>query len=280
MPETRTENVTVIEPTRGWGALGLRDVWEYRSLIYFFFWRELKANYRQMALGPLWMIIKPIVAMIIFTVVFGSLAKLNPSGLPGPLFFYAGLLPWYLFSGAAGAAASSLMGNLHLISKVYFPRLIAPLYSTLAGLVDFAISFAILLILMIGYGRVPHLTTLLLPLYMLLALATALAVGLWLSALAVKFRDVGFVLGYVLQLWLYGSPVIYPMNRVPARFLVFYRLNPMANVVEGFRWALFGPQYGQGPDAMLVLSFLLVGAALVAGAYYFRHTERTVVDMA
>lgn len=279
MPEPPAENVTVIEPSRGWSALGLRDVWGYRELLYFFFWRELKSNYRQMAFGPLWIIVKPIVAMIIFTVIFGTLAKLNPSGLPGPLFFYAGILPWYLFSGAASATAGSLKVNMNLISKVYFPRLIVPVYNALAGLVDFAISFAILLILMIAYGRAPHLTTLLLPLYMLLALGAALAVGLWLSALSVQFRDVGFALGYLLQAWMYGSPVIYPLSRVPERWQTLYRLNPMANVVEGFRWGLFGSEYGQGPDALLAVSFLLVGAALVAGAYYFRHTERTIVDL-
>ena len=279
MPEARAENVTVIAPTRGWSALGLRDVWEYRELLYFFFWRELKANYRQMALGPLWMIIKPIVATIIFTVIFGKLAGLNPSGLPGPLFFYAGLLPWYLFSGAASNSAGSLTSNMHLISKVYFPRLIAPLYSALAGLVDFAISFAILLILMLAYGVAPHLTTLLLPVFLILALGTALAVGLWLSALSVQFRDVGFALGYMLQLWMYASPVIYPLSKIPERWHSLYLLNPMADVVEGFRWALYGPPIGQAPDAMLALSFVLTGAALVAGAYYFRHTERTIVDL-
>jgi lipopolysaccharide transport system permease protein len=277
LSQERTQWPTIIiQPTQGWSSLGLRDVWEYRELLFFFLWRDIKGKYRQMALGPLWIVIKPAVAMVVFSLVFGELAKLPSDDLPYPIFSYAALLPWSFFSSAVSQATYSLVSNMHVISKVYFPRIIVPISSVISGLVDFGISFLVLVGMMLFYGIAPTLAALTIPFFLLLAVATALAVGLWVASLAVKFHDVRFAVSFALQAWMYASPVVYPTNLVPERWRFFYRLNPMVNVVDGFRWALLGQ--GRIDGAALAISSLVVAFALISGAYYFRRTERTVVD--
>ncbi len=267
----------VIQPSRGWSSLQLHDLWEYRELLYFFLWRDVKGKYRQMALGPVWIIIKPVVSMIVFSLVFGGLARLPSDGLPYPIFSYTALLPWGFFSTAASTSAYSLVSNMHLISKVYFPRMLVPISSVASGLVDLAVSFVVLLGLMLFYGITPTFAALTVPAFVLLAVAAALAVGLWAAALAVRFRDVTFVLGFGLQAWMYASPVVYPTSLVPERWRVLYQLNPMANVIDGFRWSLLGQ--GRLNVTALAVSSVAVALALVSGAYVFRRTERTVVDL-
>ncbi len=273
----------IIQPSRGWGALGLRELWEYRELIYFMLWRDVKGRYRQMALGGLWIVIQPVMTMLVFSAIFGGLAKIPSDGLPYPLFSFAAVLPWKLFSGAIYQAAASLTSNMHIISKIYFPRLVVPITGALSGLVDFAVSFLVLLGMMFYYGVVPQWTALTLPYFVLLAVATALAGGLWLAALNVRFRDVSFGLSFLVTAWMYASPVVYPSSLVIKRLehkpwlYELYQLNPMTQVIEGFRWALLGK--GQHPGVMLLVSSLIVLVALITGAFYFRRTERTVVDL-
>lgn len=280
------EPVTVIRATRGWSSLGLHDVWEFRELLYFLIWRELRSRYRQMALGPLWIIITPLINMVVFTVIFGKLAKLSSDGLPYPIFAYAALLPWGLFATSASRAATSLVMNLRVISKVYFPRLVIPLAASVVGVVDFCMSFVILLGMMLYYGITPTAAVVTVPLFLLLAVATALAVGLWLAALAVKFRDVRYGVDFLLRIWMFACPIVYSISevstRVPEVWLRVYQLNPMVHVVLGFRWALLrgsGSFKGPAPDGMmLAASSALVLVLLISGAFCFRRTERTVVD--
>lgn len=282
MSDARGETWTTIQPARGWSALGLRDVWEYRELLYFMLWREVKGAYRQMALGPLWIVLKPLATMLIFTLVFGKLAKLPSDGVPYPIFSYTALLPWYFFSGALNRSATSLVTNMNLIAKVYFPRLIVPVVASISGLIDFLASFVVLILMILayrlfGYDLVFSIRLLAIPGFLLLAAASALAVGLWLACLAVKFRDVSIVVGYFTQAWMYLSPVVYPLSMVPERWQTLYRLNPMTGVIEGFRWAILGT--GHAPDGVFAISCAVVAVLLVTGAYYFRRTERTIVDL-
>lgn len=273
-----SESTIIIQPHKTWVPLNLHELWEYRDLIYFLIWRNVKGRYRQMALGPLWIVIQPLMNMVLYTIIFGTVARLPSDGLPYPLFSYAALLPWTFFSGAVNGAANSLLSYQSLITKVYFPRLVVPVVGVLSGLVDFAISFIILLGMMVFYGYSPTWTILTIPLYLLLAAATALAVGLWAASWIVHYRDVSNILGYVMSGWLYATPVVYAISMVPEGWRTLYRLNPMTNVVDGFRWALLGA--GQPPDLMFPLSALLVLPVLISGAYYFRRTERTIVDIA
>ena len=270
--------VLTIQPTKGWGRLGLRDIWEYRDLLYFLLWRDVKGRYKQMALGPLWIVLHPILNMAIFTVIFGMVAKLPTDGAPYPVFAYAALLPWTFFSSAVMGAANSLLSHRHLITKVYFPRLIVPIVSVLSGLIDFAISFCILLGMMVWFGYMPGWQIVTLPLFLLLAAMTALAVGLWSATWIVHYHDVAEVLGYLLRGWMYATPVVYAVSMIPERWRGVYRLNPMTNVIEGFRWALL--KTGTPPDRFFWLSVLLVAPLLISGAYYFRRAERTIVDIA
>ncbi|MBM3188069.1 MAG: ABC transporter permease [Chloroflexi bacterium] len=272
-----SEWVTVIQPTRGWASLGLRDVWAYRELLWFLLWREVKGRYRQMAFGPLWIIVSPLINMVILSFVFGSLARLPSEGVPYPIFTYVALLPWRFFGNAAVGSAGSLTSQRNLIAKVYFPRMILPISSVLSGLVDFGASFVVLVGMMLYYGVTPTWAVLTLPLFLLLAGATALAVGLWLAGLAVKFHDVAIGLGFVMTIWQYLTPVAYSSTLIPEAWRALYRLNPMASVVEGFRWALLG--VGQAPDWTTAVSAGAVLLLLVAGAFYFRRTERTIVDV-
>ncbi|MEW5859428.1 MAG: ABC transporter permease [Cyanobacteriota bacterium] len=275
--ERESIQVLRLEPTRGWGSLKLRELWDYRDLIYFLLWREIKGRYKQMALGPLWFVLQPLFSIVLNTLVFGILANLPSDGLPYPLFNYTGLLPWQFFANAVTKSASSLVNHQNLITKVYFPRLVMPIVGALSGLLDVAISLGLLLVVMLFYGFVPKVTVLVVPLFLLLAALTALSVGLWLAAIQARFRDVGFMLNYILQAWMYATPVVYATSVIPDRWLFFYHLNPMTVVVEGFRWALLGT----GTLALVptVISILGVLGLLVTGAFIFRRTERTIVDV-
>jgi lipopolysaccharide transport system permease protein len=274
-PEMDTPTL-VIQPTRGWSSLALHELWQYRELLWFLTWRDIKGSYRQMALGPLWIIIKPLVDMVIFSVIFGTLAKLPSDGLPYPIFTYTALLPWGYFSGAAGASVDSLVSRMSVISKVYFPRLVVPVSAVLSGLVDLAVSSLILLGMMAYYSFAPSLTMLALPLYVLLAMTTALGVGLWSATLAVRFRDLRTAIGYGLRALTYATPVAYSASLIPERWQLLYQLNPMYWVVEGFRWSLLGK--GQAPQPLMLVPVGLVLMLLISGAFVFRRTERTIVD--
>jgi lipopolysaccharide transport system permease protein len=267
-----------IEPSRGWVALRLKELWEYRELLYFLVWRDIKVRYKQTALGAAWAILQPVLTMLVFTVFFGRLAKVPSDGIPYPVFVYAALLPWQLFAFALTESANSLVGNQNLIKKVYFPRLVVPLAAVLAGLMDFGIAFLVLLALMLYYGIVPGFAIAVLPLFLLLAVATALSVGLWLSALNVQFRDVRYTIPFLTQFWMFATPVAYPSSLVPERWRAWYGLNPMAGVVEGFRWALLGKSGSPGP--LLCVSGLMVVLLLIGGLAYFRRMEATFADVA
>lgn len=270
-------NVVEIEPRRGWGSLDLGEVWEFRELLYFLVWREIKGRYRQMALGPLWIVLKPLVTMVVFTLVFGKMAKIPSDGLPYPLFSIAALLPWQLFVVAANKSAGSLVTNMSVISKVYFPRLTVPISAAASGLVDFCMSFLVLIGMMLFYRVAPPWQVLALPLFVALAVCAALALGLCLATLSVKFRDVSFGVEHALQVGMYLTPVVYSASMIPERWRAIYMLNPMAWVVEGFRWSLFGK--GQAPDWTLAVSAGLVLVLLLVGLATFRRTERTIVDL-
>jgi len=267
----------VIQPSRGWGSLQLGELWEYRELLYFLIWRDIKVRYKQTVLGAAWAIIQPLVTMVVFSIVFGQLARLPSDGLPYPIFTYTALLPWTFFAGALNRSGGSVVGSAGLITKVYFPRLIVPLSAAVSGIVDFAIAFAILLGMMAFYGIVPTAAVLTLPLFLMLALATALGVGLWLSALNVRYRDVGYVIPFLVQIWLYASPVAYSSSLIPERWRPLYGLNPMAGVVEGFRWALLGTAWQPGP--LIAVSVGMVVIVLLSGALYFRRMEETFADV-
>jgi lipopolysaccharide transport system permease protein len=267
----------IIRPSKGWVPLRLKELWEYRELLYFLVWRDVKVRYKQTVLGAAWAIIQPFFTMVVFSIFFGHLAKIPSDGIPYPIFAYCGLLPWQLFAHAMTESGNSLVSNQSLITKVYFPRLVIPLSAVLAGLVDFAVAFMVLLAMMAYYGMAPTMAVVSLPLFILLAIATALAVGLWLSALNVQYRDVRYTIPFLTQFWLFATPIAYPSSLVPEGWRVLYGLNPMAGVVEGFRWALLGTKNAPGP--MLAVSVAVVVALLVGGLYYFRRMEKTFADV-
>ncbi len=270
-------HVILIKPSRGWAHLRLRDLWEYRELLFFLIWRDIKVRYKQTVLGVAWAIIQPFFAMVVFSVFFGRLAKVPSDGLPYPVFAYCALLPWQLFSHALTESGNSLVASQNLITKVYFPRLVIPLAACLAGFVDFAIAFLVLLGMMAYYGIAPTVAVTTLPLFILLALATALGVGLWLSALNVEYRDVRYTIPFLTQFWLFATPIAYPSSLIPERWRAFYGLNPMAGVVEAFRWSLLGKAEPPGP--LLAVSSAVVLLLLIGGLYYFRRMERTFADV-
>ena len=271
LPRTR------IEASKGWISLGLKDLWRYRELLFFLTWRDIKVRYKQTALGVAWAVMQPLFTMLVFTLFFGRLAKVPSDGIPYPLFSYTALLPWQLFAYALTESSNSVVANERLITKVYFPRLVIPLASVFAGLVDFAIAFILLIGMMVWYGVKPTWAILTLPFFIILAMASALGVGLWLSALNVQYRDVRYTLNFIVQFWLFASPVAYSSTLVPARWRPFYGLNPMAGVIEGFRWALLGK--AQAPGAMLWVSVVVVALVLVGGLYYYRRMEKTFADV-
>ncbi len=280
-PGLSTNSVPVshihIEPAPGWISLDLREVWRYRELLYFLIWRDIKVRYKQTILGAAWAILQPFFTMVVFSIFFGRLAKVPSDGIAYPIFSFAALVPWTFFSNGLGQAANSLVGNSNLIKKVYFPRLVMPIASALGGIVDFAIAFVVLLGMMLFYGITPGWTIIWLPFFLLLALITALGVGLWLSALNVQFRDVRYVVPFLTQFWLYATPVAYPSSLLPEPWRTLFGINPMVGVVEGFRWALLGNQAAPGP--MFIVSVLAAIGLLLGGAYYFRRMEKTFADV-
>lgn len=266
----------VIQPQRGLLQLDLASLWQYRELIYFLVWRDVKVRYKQTLIGVAWAIIQPLTTMIIFTIIFGKLAKIPSDGLPYPVFAYTALLPWNYFSSALMRSGTSLVGNSGLITKVYFPRLVVPLAAATTPAVDFAVSFTILLGLMAYYGITPTLYLIYLPFFMLLALLTALSVGLWLSPLHIMFRDVGYLLPFLTQIWMYASPVVYPVSLVPEQWRWAYSLNPMVGVIEGFRWALLGKE---NPGiAVIGVSASMVLIIFIGGVIFFKRMENTFAD--
>jgi lipopolysaccharide transport system permease protein len=268
----------VYEPSQGLVPINFRELWEFRELLYFLTWREFKVRYKQAALGVAWAILQPLLTMVIFSVIFGQLAKLPSDGVPYPVFSYVGLLPWQFFATALTHASTSLVGNSNLLTKVYFPRLFIPLSAVTAGLVDFGIAFVILIGMMLYYGIAPTWNVLwLLPL-LILALLTSVAVSLWLSALNVQYRDVQYAIPFLVQAWMYASPVAYSTGLIPAHGLwrVIYGLNPMAGVIQGFRWALLG---GSPPDILMAISTFMVLVLLLSGLVYFKKMEKSFADV-
>jgi lipopolysaccharide transport system permease protein len=274
-------SITYLKPAKGWKALNLTDLWAYRELVYFLIWRDVKVRYKQAALGIAWAIIQPLMVMVVFTIIFGRLANLKTdSTIPQdlyPVFSYAALLPWQLFQSSLQRASVSLVSNSNLLTKIYFPRLIIPIAAVAAGLVDFFFAFLILIGLMIYYGVHITWTIIYLPFLLLLALASALAVGLWLSAMNVKYRDVQQMIPFLLQAWMYASPVAYSIDMIPTHFpwRLLYGLNPMTGVIQGFRWALLG---GSPPDQIMIISVIMVILLLISGLFYFRRMERSFAD--
>jgi len=266
-----------ITPPSGWWALPLGELWNYRELLYFFVWRDIKIRYKQTAIGAAWAVLQPFLTMLIFSLFFGRLAHIPSQGLPYPIFYYSALLPWMYFATALQNATNTIVENQRLITKVYFPRLALPLSAVLSGLVDFGISFLMFIAMMIYYHIHPTAALLWLPLFLLLAVLTALGVGLWLSALNAIYRDVRYVLPFLVQFWLFASPVAYPSSLVPERWRWLYGLNPMAGVIEGFRWSLAGA--GHPPSRLIFVSVSVVLVLLVSGVAYFQKMETTVADV-
>jgi lipopolysaccharide transport system permease protein len=274
-----SEPVKVIEPSKGWLSLNLGEVWRYRELLQLLVWRNTIVRYKQSIVGIGWALIQPLTSMVIFSLIFGQLAKLPSDGIPYPVFTYVALLPWQYFAGCLTGSGNSLVGGAQLVSKVYFPRLILPLSTLFTGLVDFTVSFTVLLGMMVWYRQYITITwgIVLLPLFLLMAMMTALAVGLWLTSLMVKYRDVQHLLPFLVQVWMYLTPVAYSATLIPAGWRLVYALNPMAGVIDGFRWALLGrsqPDWGALAISAVVTILLLLG-----GLYYFRRTEKTFVDI-
>ncbi|MES0344519.1 MAG: ABC transporter permease [Anaerolineales bacterium] len=278
LEKQETEQLTVIQPSRGWAWIDLRELWRYRELVYFLVWRDVKVRYKQTLLGAAWAILRPFLSMVIFTVVFAGLANLDTDGAPPPVFYFSGLLPWMLFQDGVVKAGNSLVTGSSLITKVYFPRIAIPLASVLAGVVDFALAFIVLVGMMIYYGVRPTDAIWTLPLFLLLALVTSLGVGLWLSALNVQYRDVGYVTPFLLQAWMFASPVVYSATLIPEGWArIAFGLNPMAGVVQGFRWAILG--VGEPPSELIILSVLVAIFLLISGMLYFKRMERTFADV-
>lgn len=265
-----------IRPSRGWIPINLKDLWVYRELLYFLTWREIKVRYKQTVLGFAWAIIQPFFMMIVFTLFFGNLAKVPSEGIPYPLFNYAALLPWTLFAEGIARSSNSLVQDANLVRKIYFPRLVMPISGVLSPVVDFAIAFTILIGMMFYYGYLPTVRILWLPAFLVLALMTALGVGLWLSALNIKYRDIRYTIPFLIQLWLFASPVVYSSSLLPQQFQLIYAINPMAGVIEGFRWALLGTE---PPGSLIAVSVSIVLIILVCGIFYFRRGEKTFADM-
>ncbi|MDQ4077915.1 MAG: ABC transporter permease [Chloroflexota bacterium] len=268
---------TIILPSSGWVPLELKELWHYRGLLYFFVWRDIKVRYKQTLLGAAWAIVQPFFTMVVFSIFFGQLAGMPSDGVPYPIFVYTALVPWTYFATALTQASTSLVEHERVITKVYFPRLLVPMAPMLAALVDFAIAFVILVGMMLWYGIVPSAAVLTVPLFVLLATATALSVGLWLAAFNVQYRDVRYVIGFLIQFWLFATPVAYPSSIVPEQWRILYGLNPMVGVVEGFRWALLGQ--ARPPGLLLTVSLLTVIGLLVGGLYYFRRMEESFADV-
>jgi lipopolysaccharide transport system permease protein len=270
--------ITIIEPSKGWSWAQIRELWRSRELLFFLTWRDVKVRYKQTLLGAGWAILKPFFTMIIFTVIFNRLANIPTDDAPAPVFYFAGLLPWVLFQDGVNKASSSLVTNRNLVTKVYFPRLAIPAASVVAGLVDFALASVILIGMMFFFSVSPKATVWTLPLFVLMALITAFGAGLWLAALNVAYRDIGYVTPFIVQAWLYASPVAYSATLIPEGLgQIAYGLNPMAGVVQGFRWAILG--VGEPSSGLLAVSAIVSLVLLISGLFYFRRTERTFADL-
>jgi lipopolysaccharide transport system permease protein len=270
-------HVLTIRPSRGWVSLNLGDVWDYRELLFILMWRDVAVRYKQTALGVAWAVIQPLLTMLVFSVIFGRLAKMPSDGVPYPVFAYAALLPWQLFAKALSDSSSSLVSNRNLVTKVYFPRLVLPFSAVLSGLVDFAVAFCLLLVMMAHYRLVPTIAVLALPVLLVFAVMTALAVGLWLAALTIRFRDAQYVIPFLTQFWFYATPIAYPVSIVNKDLRPFLGLNPMTGVVEGFRWALLGRSGGLGAEVWV--SVVVVTLLLFGGIAFFRRIEKTFADL-
>ncbi len=269
--------LSLIRPAGGWHAISLKELWEYRELLYFLTWRDVKVRYKQTVLGAAWAIIQPFFMMVVFSLFFGRLIGVPSDGIPYPIFAFCALLPWQLFAHALTESSNSLIANERLITKVYFPRLVVPIAAVLGGLMDFAIAFVILLGMMLFYGIVPTWAMVTVPGFLLLAIMSALGVGLWLSALNVQYRDIRYTLNFLIQFWLFATPVAYPSSIIPEAWRPLYGLNPMAGVVEGFRWALLGGS--EPPGALLAVSIAVVLLLLIGGLYYFQRMEHQFADV-
>ncbi|HKQ75591.1 MAG TPA: ABC transporter permease [Blastocatellia bacterium] len=266
-----------IEPSSGWTRLKLAEIWEYRELLYFLAWRDVKVRYKQTALGVAWAIIQPLLTMLVFSVFFGKLAKVPSDGIPYPIFCYTALVPWTLFANGLSQSSNSLVGSSNLITKVYFPRLIIPMSTALSAAVDFLFSFGVLFVIMVYYGVSPSRNILALPLFISLAVIASLGMGMWLSALNAQFRDVRYAVPFIIQFWMLATPIAYPSSLLGEPWRTLYGLNPMAGVVEGFRWSLLG--LNSSPRPILIVSFLASLATLISGAFYFRRMEKNFADI-
>ncbi|HUI06203.1 MAG TPA: ABC transporter permease [Verrucomicrobiae bacterium] len=266
-----------LQPSKGWVSLKLYELWEYRELLYFLTWRDIKIRYKQTALGAAWAIIQPVFTMVIFSIFFGHLARIPSDGVPYPIFSFTALVPWTLFVYGLTQSSNSLVGSSNLIKKVYFPRLVIPISSLFSGVVDFLIAFAIMLAMMLYFRIVPTINVVWVPFFVLLTLVTSLGVGLWLSALNVEYRDVKYVVPFLTQFWMFATPIAYPSSLLHQPWRTLYGLNPIAGVVEGFRWGLLGTK--THPGTILIASSATALALLVSGALYFRRMERTFADV-
>lgn len=265
-----------IRPSRGWRHLNLQELWEYRELLYFLSWRDIKVRYKQTALGAAWAIIQPFMTMVVFSLFFGKLAKMPSDGIPYPLFAFAALVPWTFFANGLAQSSNSLVQNSSMLQKIYFPRLIMPISTIVSGAVDFVVAFVVLILMMGYYGIAPTANIVWIPFLLLLEVVAALGIGLWLSALNVRFRDVRYVVPFLTQFWLFATPIAYPSSLLAEPWRTVYGVNPMVGVVEGFRWALLGTETAPGP--MVVVSALASLALLTTGLYYFRRMEKTFAD--
>jgi lipopolysaccharide transport system permease protein len=266
-----------IEPSKGWVSLGLAELWEYRELLYFLIWRDVKVRYKQTILGASWAIIQPFFTMVVFSLFFGKLAKIPSDGIPYPVFSYAALVPWAFFANGLNLASNSLVGSSNLITKIYFPRMAMPIASVMGGFVDFALAFIMLIGMIFYFGMTPTTNVVWLPFFLLLAFATSLGVSLWLSAMYVQFRDIRHVIPFLTQIWLFATPIAYPSSLLTEPWRTVYGINPMTGVVEGFRWALLGTKTAPGP--MVIVSSCVALALLLSGAFYFRRMEKTFADV-
>jgi lipopolysaccharide transport system permease protein len=269
--------LTLIEPSRGWVGINFRELWKYRELLFFLTWRDIKVRYKQTILGASWAVLQPFFTMVVFSIFFGGLAKMPSDDLPYPIFSYAALVPWQFFANGMSQSSNSLVASANLIKKVYFPRLVIPVSAVLSGGVDFAIAFLVLLGMMLFYGITPTVAAIWLPLLLLLAMVASLGVGLWLTAMNVQFRDVRYAVPFLVQAWMFATPIAYPSSLLDEPWRTFYGLNPMVGVVEGFRWALLGTDTAPGP--IILVSALVSVSLLVSGLYYFRRMEKSFADV-
>jgi lipopolysaccharide transport system permease protein len=269
--------VLLIRPSRGWQQLKLKELWHYRELLYFLSWRDIKVRYKQTVMGAAWAVLQPFFTMIVFSLFFGKLAKMPSDGVPYPLFAFAALVPWTFFASGLTQSSNSLVESATLLKKVYFPRLVIPISSVMSGAVDFVFAFIVLLVMMPIYGVLPTANVIWVPLLLVLALVTALGVGLWLSAINVKYRDVRHTIPFLTQFWMFATPIVYPSTLLSDSWRIVYALNPMVGVVEGFRWALLSTDTAPGP--MILVSSLTAMIVLVGGAFYFRRMEKTFADL-